>query len=58
MARAAAPNESGGTTQVLAALDPAAVSHTFTIETLAINVLIPAHARVTYTIHSYSSRSM
>ena len=31
--------------------DPAAVSHTFTIEALGTNVPIPAHARVTFTIH-------
>ena len=50
--KAAEPNDSAGTTQVLAALDPAAVSHTFTIEALGINVPIPAHARVTFTIHT------
>lgn len=50
--KAATPNESAGTTQVLAALDPAAVSHTFTVEALGINVPIPAHARVTFTIHT------
>ena len=50
--KAAAPNDSAGTTRVLAALDPAAVSHTFTVEALGINVPIPAHARVTFTIHT------
>ena len=52
MAKAATTNESAGTTQILAALDPATVSRTFTVATLGINVLIPAHARVTYAIHT------
>ena len=44
------PNGSAGPTQTLASLDPAAVSHTFTIAALGINVPIAAHARVTFTI--------
>ncbi len=46
------PNTAAGPTRTLAAIDPAAVSHTFTIPTLGINVPIPAHSRVTFTIHT------
>ena len=46
------PNGSAGATRTLGALDPAQVSHTFTIPTLGINVPIAAHARVTFTIHT------
>lgn len=44
------PNGSAGQSQTLSALDPAAVSHTFTIPALGINVPIAAHARETFTI--------
>jgi hypothetical protein len=47
-----APNASAGPTRTLSALDPTAVSHTFTIPTLGINVPIAAHSRVTFTIHT------
>ncbi|MHB8458973.1 MAG: cupredoxin domain-containing protein [Candidatus Limnocylindrales bacterium] len=50
--RSAYPNGSAGTTQTLASLDPATVSHTFTIAALGINVPIPAMSRTTFTIHT------
>lgn len=50
--KAAYPNGSAGTSQTLAALDPAAVAHTFTIAALGINVPIPAMSRTTFTIHT------
>lgn len=46
------PNGSAGATRTLSALDPAQVSHTFTIPTLGINVPIAPHARVTFIIHT------
>ncbi|MBF6604659.1 MAG: hypothetical protein IVW53_03660 [Chloroflexi bacterium] len=50
--RSAYPNGSAGTTRTLASLDPAMVSHTFTIAALGINVPIPAMSRTTFTIHT------
>ncbi|MHB8399180.1 MAG: cupredoxin domain-containing protein [Candidatus Limnocylindrales bacterium] len=50
--KAAYPNRPGGAVQTLSALDPAAVSHTFTIAALGINVPIPAMSRTTFTIHT------
>jgi hypothetical protein len=47
-----APNGSAGKTTTISALDPNAVSHTFTIQALGINVPIAAHARETFTIHT------
>ncbi len=44
------PNASAGPTKTLSALDPAQVSHTFTVPGLGINVPIAPHARVTFTI--------
>jgi hypothetical protein len=44
------PNGSTGPTQTLSSLNPAKVSHTFTIPGLGINVPIAAHARVSFTI--------
>ena len=44
------PNGSAGPTRTLSALDPATVSHTFTLPGLGINVPIAAHARETFTI--------
>ncbi len=44
------PNGSAGPTQTLASLNPAKVSHTFTVPGLGINVPIAAHARVSFTI--------
>jgi hypothetical protein len=44
------PNGSAGPPQTVSSIDPAAVSHTFTIAALGINVPIAAHARVTFTI--------
>lgn len=46
------PNGSAGATRTVSALDPAQVSHTFTIAALGINVPIAPHARVTFTIHT------
>ena len=61
--KAAYPNRASGASQTLAALDPAAVAHTFTIAALGINVPIPAMSRTTFTIHTgapgtYSWRCM
>lgn len=50
--KAAYPNRAAGPSQTLAALDPAAVAHTFTIAALGINVPIPAMSRTTFTIHT------
>ena len=47
-----APNGWAGPTRTLSSLDPAAVSHTFTIPALGINVPIAAQSRVTFTIHT------
>lgn len=47
-----APNGSAGPTQTLSGLDPKAVSHTFTIAGLGINVPVAAHARTTFTIRT------
>ncbi len=44
------PNGSAGPTQTLTSLNPAKVSHTFTVPGLGINVPIAAHARVSFTI--------
>ena len=44
------PNGAVGPTQTLSSLDPAKVSHTFTVPGLGINVPIAAHARVSFTI--------
>ncbi|MHB8958723.1 MAG: cupredoxin domain-containing protein [Candidatus Limnocylindrales bacterium] len=44
------PNGSAGPTQTLSSLNPAKVSHTFTVPGLGINVPIAAHARVSFTI--------
>jgi hypothetical protein len=49
--KAAYPNGDGAA-RTLTGLDPAAVSHTFTIPALGINVPIAPHARVTFTIHT------
>jgi hypothetical protein len=46
------PNSAGGATTSIGSLPPAAVSHTFTIAALGINVPIAAHARTTFTIHT------
>jgi hypothetical protein len=46
------PNSSSGPLRVLTGLDPAAVSHTFTIPALGINVPVAAHARTVFTIHT------
>ena len=48
------PNGSAGPTRTISALDPADVSHTFTIPALGINVPIAAHARETFVIHTGS----
>lgn len=49
---AAYPNRVGGPAATLSKLDPNAVSHTFTIAALGINVPIPAMSRTTFTIHT------
>ena len=46
------PNGSAGPSKSITALDPANVSHTFTIPSLGINVPIAPHARETFTIHT------
>jgi hypothetical protein len=46
------PNGASGPLRVLAKLDPAAVSHTFTIPALGINVPPAAHARTVFTIQT------
>lgn len=46
------PNSSGGPLRVVTGLDPTAVSHTFTIPALGINVPVAAHARTVFTIHT------
>ncbi len=50
--KAAYPNRPAGATRTLTGLDPAAVSHTFTILALGINVPVPALSRTTFTIHT------
>ena len=46
------PNGSAGPAATRTALDPSAVSHTFTILALGINVPLAANARTTFTIHT------
>jgi hypothetical protein len=46
------PNGTASPTQTLNHLDPATVSHTFTIPSLGINVPVAAHARVTFVIQT------
>ncbi len=46
------PNGSAGPTTTASSLDPAEVSHTFTVPALGINVPIAPHARVTFTIRT------
>jgi hypothetical protein len=46
------PNGAAGPTKTLSSLDPATVSHTFTLPGLGINVPIAAHARETFTIRT------
>jgi hypothetical protein len=50
--KAGDPNGSGGPTRVVTALDPANVSHTFTIPALGINVPIAPRARETFVLHT------
>ena len=50
--KAAYPNRAAGATRTLTALNPADVSHTFTIPALGINVPLAAFARTTFTIHT------
>lgn len=46
------PNGAAGPTTTASSLDPAQVSHTFTVPGLGINVPIAPHARVTFTIRT------
>ena len=46
------PNGAAGPTTTMAALNPAQVSHTFTIAALGINVPIAPQSRVTFVIHT------
>lgn len=46
------PNGSAGPTKAISTLDPKAVSHTFTVPGLGLNVPIAAQSRVTFVIHT------
>jgi hypothetical protein len=48
------PNGSAGPTRTESALDPAQVSHTFSLAALGINVPIAPSARTTFTFHTGS----